>query len=118
METESNAGSALSTQILPTLPPLTLSSSFSSPLPPYEMSQQPDYPAIIKQLQEQITILSEQVAGRTGREAAGLEVAKPQVFDRTPLKVSGFVMACKLYGKAKMRGLPIKEQIQWVLSYV
>ena len=63
-------------------------------------------------------ILSEQVAGRAGGEAAGLEVAKLQVFDRTPLKVLGFVVACKLYGKAKMREMPMEEQIQWVLSYV
>ena len=27
-------------------------------------------------------------------------------------------MVCKLYGKAKMRGIPMEEQIQWVLSYV
>ena len=80
------------------------------------MSQQPDYPAIIRRLQEQITTLSEQVAGRG--EAAGLEVAKPQVFDGTPSEVSGFVTACKLYGKAKLRGAPVEEQIQWVLSYV
>ena len=26
--------------------------------------------------------------------------------------------ACKLYGKAKMREVPVEEQIQWVLSYV
>ena len=82
------------------------------------MSQQPDYSAIIRWLQEQITTLSEQVAGRAGGEAAGLEVAKPQVFDGTPSKVSGFVTACKLYSKAKMRGIPVEEQIQWVLSYV
>ena len=116
-EAESNAGSALSTQSLPTLPPL-IPSSFSSPPPSYEMSQQPDYPAIIRWLQEQITILSEQVAGRAGGEAAGLEVAKPQVFDGTPSKVSEFVTACKLYGKARMRGVPVEEQIQWVLLYV
>ena len=41
-----------------------------------------------------------------------------QVFDGTPSKVLGFVTACKLYGKAKMRGMPVEEQIQWVLSYV
>ena len=109
--------SALSTQSLPTPPPLT-PSSFSSPPPSYKMSQQPDYSAIIRQLQEQITTLSEQVAGRAGEEAAGLEIAKPQVFDGTPSKVSGFVTACKLYGKAKIRGVPMEEQIQWVLLYV
>jgi len=68
------------------------------------MSQQPDYPTIIRRLQEQITTLSEQVAARARGGAAGLEVAKPQVFDETPSKVSGFVIACKLYRKTKMRG--------------
>jgi len=77
LEAKSNAGSALSTQALPIPPSLTPSLFSSSPPPPYEMSQQPDYPAIIRQLQEQITTLSEQVAGRAGGEAAGLEVAKP-----------------------------------------
>ena len=62
--------------------------------------------------------LSEQVAGRAGEEAAGLEVVKLQVFNGTLSKVLGFVIACKLYGKAKMRRVPIEEQIQWVLSYV
>ena len=82
------------------------------------MSQQPDYPTIIRQLQEQITTLSKQVAARAGEAAAGLEVAKLQVFNGTPSKVSGFMTACKLYRKAKMRGVPVEEQIQWVLSHV
>ena len=34
------------------------------------------------------------------------------------MKVSGFVMTCKLYGKVKMRRLPLEEQIQWILSYM
>jgi len=33
------------------------------------------------------------------------------VFDGTPSKVSGFVMACRLYIRMKMRGTAVEEQI-------
>ena len=79
---------------------------------------QPNYSAIIRQLQEQITTLLEQVAGRGRERAANLKVAKSQVFDGTSSKVLEFVTACKLYSKAKMREMPVEEQIQWMLSYV
>jgi len=54
------------------------------------------------------------------RRGEGLyrEVAKPPVFSGEAGKVSGFVIACKLYIKARMIGTTVKEQIQWVLSFV
>jgi len=55
---------------------------------------------------------------RRQRGVANLEIAKPQVFDGIPSKVLGFMTVCKLYGKAKIREVPVEEQIQWVLSYI
>jgi len=34
------------------------------------------------------------------------------IFDRSSRKVSGFVIACKLYIRIKMRGVAVEEQIQ------
>ena len=48
----------------------------------------------------------------------GIKVAKPQIFDSTSSKVTGFIMACKLYIRIKMREEPVKGQVQWILSYV
>ena len=56
--------------------------------------------------------LTEQVTGRAGGGAMNTEIAKLQVFDGTSSKVSGFVMACKLYMKMRMRKVLLEEQIQ------
>jgi len=50
--------------------------------------------------------------------STAIKVTKPQTFDGTPSKVSRFVGACKLYIRIRLRDMPVKEQIQWVLSYV
>jgi len=59
-----------------------------------------------------------QVEESMGRVVAGMKVARPPTFDRTLSKVSGFVTACKLHIKMKMREVAVEEQIQWVLSYI
>jgi len=33
-------------------------------------------------------------------------------------KVLGFVMACRLYIRMKMKEVPLEEQVQWILSYI
>jgi len=52
-----------------------------------------------------------QVEGRAGGTAMNMEVARPQVFDRTLSKVSSFVTACRLYIRIKMREVVVTEQI-------
>ena len=73
---------------------------------------QPNYPAIIRQLQEEIVALTVQVRESVGKVVVGMEVAKPPMFDGTLSKVSGFVTVCKLYIKMKMREAAVEEQIQ------
>ena len=84
---------------------------------------QPDYPTIIRQLQEQVAALTAQLGQQQGggggrRIAEETEVAKPQIFDGTPSKVSGFVGACRIYIKIRLREVLVEAQINWVLSFV
>lgn len=69
-------------------------------------------------MQTQLQILLEVQEERRRIQGIGIEVAKPQIFDRAPGKVSGFVITYKLYVRIKMRGVVVEEQIQCILLYV
>ena len=87
---------------------------------------------IICQQQEQLAAMQAQIqallaaqgeAG-AGREATGsnmgahMEVAKPAIFNGEAAKVGGFITACRLFVRMKLRGAMVEEQVQWVLLYV
>ena len=41
-----------------------------------------------------------------------MEVAKPAIFNGEAGRVGGFIIACRLYIKMKLRGNTVEEQIQ------
>ena len=47
-----------------------------------------------------------------------IEVAKQAIFSGETGKVGGFITACRLFVRMKLRGTSVEEQVQWVLSYV
>jgi len=88
---------------------------------------------IIRQQQEQLAAMQAQIqallaagggAGGVERGTTGsntgphIEVAKPAIFNGEAGKVGGFVTACRLYLKMKMREATVEEQVFWVLSHV
>jgi len=51
--------------------------------------------------------------GGVGEEARdNLDIAKPQLFDGTSSKVSGFVTGCKLYIRNKLARATVEGQVQ------
>jgi len=83
------------------------------------MSQhdQINYEILAQQQKKQLVALQTQIQALLvvqetgGSEEASIEVAKPQVFDRTLGKILGFIIVCKLYIRIKMRGVVVEEQI-------
>ena len=47
-----------------------------------------------------------------------VEMAKPAIFNGEAGKMGGFVTACRLYLRMKMREVMVEEQVFWILSYV
>jgi len=94
------------------------------------MSQQINLHEIIRQQEEQLAAMQVQIqallaagGGGTGgvmgsNIGPSMEVAKPAIFNGEAGKVGGFITACRLYLRMKMRGTSVEEQVQWVLSYV
>ena len=81
---------------------------------------------IIQQQQEQLATMQAQIqallaaqggigtggAGTGPNAGAHMEVAKPAIFNGEAGKVGGFIMACRLYIKMRLRGNTVEEQVQ------
>ena len=68
-------------------------------------------------MQAQIqALLAAQGGGGTGgagpNTGAYMEVEKPAIFNGEAGRVGGFITACRLYIKMKLRGNTVEEQIQ------
>jgi len=132
-ESETSTGSTLPLYTSPPPIPLPSPPPIDSPLP-YPIMSQHNLHAIIRQQQEQLAAMQVQIQallaateGATGGAERGvaevsrgyqMEVAKPAIFSREAGKVGGFVTACRLYLRMKMREVTVEEQVFWVLSHV
>jgi len=112
--------------LLPSPPPPSSSPIPIDFLPYYNMSQINLY-EIICQQQEQLAAIQAQIqallvvtggTGSTERGAMGsnmglhIEVAKPAIFNIEAGKLGGFVIACRLYLRMKMKEATVEEQVQ------
>ena len=77
----------------------------------------------VMQVQIQALLVAQGGAGARGKATGSnvgsyIEVAKPAIFNGEVGRVGGFVTACRLYLKMRLRGTTVKEQVQWVLTYI
>jgi len=84
-----------------------------------------NFQEIIRQQQEQMAVMQAQIqallvaAGGAGGErgtggpntGSHMEVAKLAIFNGEAGKVGGFITACRLYLKMKIRGISVEEQV-------
>ena len=75
------------------------------------------------QAQIQALLVAQGGAGTAGETTGSnmgshMEIAKLAIFNREVARVGGFITACRLFLRTKLRGATVEEQIQWVLSYV
>ena len=73
------------------------------------------------QVQIQALLAAQGGGGAGGAEpnaGAHMEVAKPAIFSGEVGRIRGFITACRLYIKMRLRGNTVEEQVQWVLTYV
>jgi len=87
---------------------------------------------VIQQQQEQLAAIQAQIqallAAAEGAGAGSAEIgsnmgphmkmAKPAIFNGEAGKVEGFITACKLFLRMKLRGATVEKQVQWVCSYI
>ena len=69
------------------------------------------------QVQIQALLAAQGGAGAAGETIGSnmgshMEVAKPAIFNGEAAKVRGFIMACRLFVRMKLRGRTVEEQVQ------
>jgi len=74
---------------------------------------------VVMQAQIQALLAAAGERGPAGSNMGShMEVAKPAIFSGEAGRVGGFITACRLYIKMRLRGNTVEEQVQWVLTYV